>query len=104
MSKNYFGILIKYMKNIYNIDDELRSLTDGRINPTNQTGHLVSLSLFGFLLRIKSFNELNNLIKSNEFQKWYPRGIKFPKKDTIRNTLKVMDMGRLRTVNKSNTG
>ncbi len=80
----------------------MKSLTDDRINPTYQTSHVVSLVLFGFLLRVRSFNELNNLIKGNEFQKLYPRGIKFPKIDTIRNTLKVLDMGRLRTVNKSN--
>lgn len=65
MKSNYFGKLIKYMKNVYKIDEGLRSLTDGRINPTYQTGHVVSLALFGFLLRIRSFNELNNLIKSN---------------------------------------
>jgi len=27
-------------KKVYKIDDELRSLTDGRINPTYQTGHV----------------------------------------------------------------
>jgi len=70
MRKNYFGKLIKYIKNVYKIDNELRSLTDGRINPTYQTGRVVSLALLGFLLRIKSFNELNNLIKGNEFQKF----------------------------------
>jgi len=50
MRQNYFGKLIKYIKNVYKIDDELRSLTDGRINPTYQTGHVASLALFGFLL------------------------------------------------------
>lgn len=65
MKSNYFGKLIKSMKNVYKIDEGLRSLTDGRINPTYQTGHVVSLALFGFLFRIRSFNELNNLIKGN---------------------------------------
>ena len=50
MKSNYFGKLIKYMKNVYKIDEGLRSLTDGRINPTYQTGHVVSLALFGFYL------------------------------------------------------
>jgi len=80
MRNNYFGKLIKYLKNVYNIEEGLRSLTDGRISPTYQTSHVVSLALFGFLLshvvslalfgfllRIRSFNELNNLIKGNEF-------------------------------------
>ena len=101
MRKNYFGKLVKYIKKVYKIDEGLRSLTDGRINPTYQTGHVASLALFGFLLRIKSFNELNNLIKGNEFQKLYPRGTQLPKIDTIRDTLKVIDLSNLRKLNKS---
>lgn len=101
MKSNYFGKLIKYMKNVYKIDEGLRLLTDGRINPTYQTGHVVSLALFGFLLRIRSFNELNNLIKGNEFQKLYDRGTKLPKIDTIRDTLKVLDLYRLKELDKS---
>lgn len=99
MRNNYFVKLIKYLKNVYNIEEGLRSLTDGRINPTYQTSHVVSLVLFGFLLRIRSFNELNNLIKGNEFQKLYKRGTKFPKIDTIRDTLKVIDLYRLKELN-----
>ena len=41
------------------------------------------------------------MIKGNEFQKMYLKGTKLPKIDSIRNTLKVMHMGGLRTVNKS---
>jgi predicted transposase YbfD/YdcC len=88
------------MKNVYKIDDGLRLLTDGRINPTYQTGHVVSLPLFGFLLRIRSFNELSSMIKGNEFQKLYQRGCKFPRIDTIRDTLKVLDLCRLQEMNK----
>jgi len=99
MRNNYFVKLIKYFKNVYNIEEGLRSLTDGRINPTYQISHVVSLVLFGFLLRIRSFNELNNLIKGNEFQKLYKRGTKFPKIDTIRDTLKVIDLYRLKELN-----
>jgi hypothetical protein len=57
MKKNYFEKLVKYINNVYKIDEGLRSLTDCRLNPTYQTGHVVSLVSFGFLLRIKSFND-----------------------------------------------
>ncbi len=100
MRNNYFRKLIKYMKNVYKIDDGLRSLTDGRTSPTYQTGHVVSLTLFGFLLRIRSFNELSSMKKGNEFQKLYQRGCKFPRIDTIRETLKVLDLCRLQELNK----
>ena len=101
MKRNYFEKLVKYIKNVYKIDEGLRSLTDCRLNPTYQTGHVVSLALFGFLLRIKSFNELNNLIKDKEFEKLYLRRCKMPKIDTIRDTLKVIDLQKLRRVNES---
>jgi len=101
MRKNYFVKLVKYLKSVYRIDEGLKSLTDDRINPTYQTSHVVSLVLFGFLLRVRSFNELNNLIKGNEFQKMYLKGTKLPKIDSIRNTLKVLELSGLRMVNKS---
>ena len=69
---------------------------DGRVNPTYQTAQVISLVMFGFLLRIRSFNELNNMIKANEDKKLFPKGIKQPKIDTFRDTLKVIDLkGRL---------
>lgn len=101
MKNNYFRKLIKYMKNVYKIDNELSSLKDNRINPTYQTGQVISLVLFGFLLRIRSFNELNNMIKDNEFQKLYKRGTKIPKNDAIRDALKMLDLYKLQKLNRS---
>jgi len=37
MRKNYFGKLIKYINNVYKIEEGLRSLTDGGlVQPTRQ--------------------------------------------------------------------
>jgi len=103
MRRNYFEKLVKYIKNVYKIEEGLRSLTDGRINPTYQTGHVISLALFGFLLRIRSFNELKSLLINNEFHALYPRGrgTKFPGIDVVRNTLKGLNLFELRSVNYS---
>ena len=49
---------MKYMKNVYNMENGLNKLTDGIINPTYDTAKVVKLVLLGFLLRIQSFNEL----------------------------------------------
>jgi hypothetical protein len=51
------------------------------------------------LLRIKSFNELNSIIKNNEFSKVFPRGTKLPQVDAIRDTLKVIDVNGLKQIN-----
>ena len=101
MRRNYFEKLIKYIKKVYHIEDGLHALKDGRVNPTYQTAQVISLVLFGFLLRIKSFNELNNMIKGKEFKKLFPKGTKQPKIDTIRDTLKVIDLKGLRNLNQS---
>jgi predicted transposase YbfD/YdcC len=53
----------------------------------------------GFLLRIKSFNELNLMIKAKEFDNLFPKGTKLPGIDVIRDTLKVIVMNGLRRMN-----
>jgi len=47
------------MKNVYHIESEPNKLTDLRVNPTYDTAQVITLVLLGFLLRMKSFNELN---------------------------------------------
>ncbi|WP_242841888.1 transposase [Clostridium beijerinckii] len=87
------------MKNVYHIENGLNKLTDGRVNPTYDTAKAVTLVLMGFLLRIKSFNELNLMIKNNEFSKLFPRGTRLPLVDSIRDTLKVIDIKGLKEIN-----
>ena len=40
-------------------------MNDARVNPTYSTGEVILPVLFGFLLRIKCFNELNLILKNN---------------------------------------
>ena len=89
------------MKNVYHIENNLNKLSDTRINPTYKTGQVAMLVLLGFLLRVKSFNELNLMIKNNEFSKIFPRGIKLPKVDAIRDTLKAIDIKGLKQINQN---
>ena len=99
MRKNHFVKLVSYMKNVYHVVRGLNKLSDGRVNPTFSTGQVILPVLFGFLLRIKSFNELNFMIKNNEFNKLLPRGTKLPLVDAIRDTLKVIDVNGLNQIN-----
>lgn len=59
MRQNYFVKLVKYMKAVYHLERGLNKLSYGRVNPTYSTGQVILPVLFGFLLWIKSFNELN---------------------------------------------
>ncbi len=91
--------LVRYMKNVYHIEAGLNKLTDSRVNTTYNTAQVITPVLFGFLLRIKSFNELGCMLKENEFNKLFTRGTKLPKVDTIRDTLKVIDIKGLKEIN-----
>ena len=99
MRKNYFAKLVNYMKNVYHIERGLNKLTDTRVNPTHKTEQVIMIVILGFILRIKSFNELNFMIKDDEFKKLFPRGTKQPQIDTIRDTLKVAETNGLKLMN-----
>ena len=99
MRQNHFVKLVRYLKNVYHVDRGLSELSDGRVNPTYSTGQVILPVLFGFLLRIKSFNELNFMIRNKEFTKLVSRGTKLPQVDAIRETLKVIDINGLNQIN-----
>jgi hypothetical protein len=101
MRKNYFAKIVKYIKDVYNLEEGLRNLQDKRINPTYKTDKIVLPVLFGFILRIISFNELNYMIKNNEFKNVLPKGCKLPGIDSIRDTLKVIDISGIRNMLKN---
>lgn len=92
--------MIKYIKNVYGIHHKINKLSDGRVNPSFKTGQVLLPVLFGVLLRIQSLNELNCMLKEKEFGKLFPRQIKLPLIDTIRDTLKAIDLNGLADINK----
>ncbi len=98
MRKNYFAKLINYMRNVYHIEHGINKLRDCRINPKYKTSQVILPVLLGFLLRIQSFNELKFLLKENEFRNIFPKKTTQPGIDTIRDTLKVIDLDGLKSI------
>jgi len=92
LRQNYFLKLSKYIKNVYHIDKQIKHITDSRIKPTYKTSQIISLVLTRFLLRIKSFNQLNCMIKTREFNNMFPSIVRTPKIDAIRNSLKTVNL------------
>jgi len=89
---NYFTKLINNIKIFYIIEQGLNKLTDGRVNPTYKTSQVIFPLLIGFLLRIKSMNELNYMLKEEEFKNILPKGTKVPQVDTMRDVVKLIDL------------
>ena len=98
MLKNYFAKLVNYMKNVYHIDRFINKLKDGRVNPKYKTGQVIMPLILGLLFRIKSMNELKFMLYENEFANIFSRGTKLPQIDTIRDTLKVVDVKGLKNI------
>jgi hypothetical protein len=99
LRKNYFEKLAKYIKKVYKMDKQINSLSDERINPRYKTGQVILPLVLGLLLRIKSLNELNCMLKENEFKNLIPKGERLPQIDTIRDTLKSIDLKGLEKIN-----
>ena len=91
--------MMKYVKNVYHIDRQIERIADNRLNPSYKTSQIISLVLVGFLLRIRSFNQLNYLIKSGEFNNIYAYEDRIPKIDAIRSSLKSINLNALRRFN-----
>ena len=96
MRSNYFGKLMKYIKNVYNIEHGINKLFDGRKYPKYKTSQIIAPLLIGFMLRIKSMNELKLMLYENEFRNVFPRRTELPQIDTIRDTLKVIELDGLK--------
>ncbi len=95
---NYFAKLIKYTKNIYNIEREINKLKDKRKYPKYKTSQIIFLILMDFMLRIKSMNERKLMLYENEFRNVFSRDISLPQIDTIRDTLKVIGLDGLKYI------
>ena len=52
----------------------------------------------GFMIRIESMNELKLRLQKNEFIKVFSRGTKEPQINTIRDTLKVLEIDGLKAI------
>ncbi len=65
LRKNYFAKIVKYTKDVYSIDKLLSKIKDGRKNPRYKAHQVILPVLLGFILRIRSFNELNNMISAD---------------------------------------
>ncbi len=89
---------MNYMKKVFKIDQQVKTLKDERVNPKFKTGQALMPLLLGLLLRIRSMNELKFMIKENEFAKAFPRGKELAQIDTIRDTLKVISIDGLKVI------
>ena len=98
MRFNYFAKLLKYMKNVYHIERGINKLSDGRKYPKYKTTQVIAPLLLGFMLRIKSMNELKLMLYENEFKNVFSQRTDIPQIDTIGDTVKVIEVAGLKYI------
>ncbi len=86
------------MKNVYNIERGISKLSDERKDPKYKTAQVILPLLLGFMLRIKSMNELKLMLFENEFNNVFTRSAELSQIDTIRDTVKVIEVDGLKYI------
>lgn len=101
MSKQWLKQLLTYISKVYNIRELMERAKDSRIRPQIATS-VVNFTVFiGFLFRMKSFNQLNQWIKKQRFNKLISPRNRLPYIDTIRRSLSSWDMSKQKAIHHS---
>ena len=92
MSKGYLRSLLQYLSSVYDISGKIKKIKDKRNNPKISTVAVGFAVLIGFMLKMRSFNQLDNWLEHNDFRRIVSAKMNFPRIDAIRDSLKVMDI------------
>jgi len=101
LNKGYLKTLFKYISSVYDIGSKIKSLKDKRNNPKILTSTISFILIMGFMLKIRSFNQLDDWLENKDFKKIVPRKMKLPRIDVIRDSLKNFDLETLDYVHDS---
>lgn len=69
MSKSYLKQLLTYINKVYDIGEKINTLKNKRVKSPVKTSTITFVVLFGFMLQIRSFNQLNHWLKKDKFKK-----------------------------------
>jgi len=95
MNKGYLKTLLKYISNVYNLSEKINTLKDNRKNSRISTKAISFALLIGFMVKIRSFNQLDDYLEHNDFRKLVPKKVRLPRIDAIRDSLKTFDLDSL---------
>ncbi|MDD4428958.1 MAG: hypothetical protein PHG64_11285 [Paludibacter sp.] len=87
MSKKYLRSLLHYVSAVYDLNANINKLKDNRPNPKITTATISFRVFFGFMLKIRSFNKLDDYLENHDFQKLVPRNTILPRIDAVRDGL-----------------
>jgi len=92
LNKGYLKNLLHYLSSVYDLGGKIKQLRDNRTNPKITTNSIAFILLIGFMLKIRSFNQLDDWLEHNDFKRIIPRKMSLPRIDAIRDSLKVIEI------------
>lgn len=101
MGKGYLRRLLQYLSRVYDISGKINKVKDKRNNPRIPTATICFAVFIGFMLKIRSFNQLDDWLEHKDFRRIVSAKMKLPRIDVIRDSLKVMDVKDLEAFLKS---
>jgi hypothetical protein len=93
--KKLFKRFSKYIKKVYGMQDKIYKIPDPRNNGRIPIANVCAVLFFAFCFQVKSFNQLNDWIRTGRIKKIVPKGTKIPFIDTIRRVLSELDYSSL---------
>lgn len=101
MNNGYLRNLLHYLSSVYDIGGKIKKLRDNRSNPKITTSAIAFTLLIGFMLKIRSFNQLDDWLEHNDFRRIVPRKMRLPRIDAIRDSLKLIEIANIQTLHYS---
>jgi len=92
LSNGYLRNLLHYLSSVYDLGGKIKKLRDNRTNPKITTSSIAFTLLIGFMLKIRSFNQLDDWLEHNDFRRIVPKKMRLPRIDAIRDSLKVIEI------------
>jgi hypothetical protein len=80
---------------VYKIGNEIKNLKDGRTNKKITTTAISFVVLIGFMLKIRSFNQLDDWLENKDLVKLVPKKMRLPRIDAVRDSLKQFNIKSL---------
>jgi hypothetical protein len=96
-NKNHTLCCYRYCNRVYNINQQIEQIKDGRVAPSIKLPQIFLTVIFSLMAGLHSFESMEEAIKDGDFDKFF-NFANLPSADTIFNTFMVVDLDHLRNM------
>ena len=94
-NKNHTLNLYNYCNRVYDLNQKISQINDGRIRPEIELPEIILLVILSLLSGLDSFYAMGEAVKDGDFDKFF-KNISLPSDDTIKDALRKIDLNGLR--------